>query len=129
MFVTTYDYKYYIEGRYLAILQRAEDLQYDPYLTVVSNLYKTPESSQLSGIMLRYTETVTAPTDEVTDIGVTRDLALGLVHYVKYRMYSDKDLKMATWNYNKFLYYVAKHNSNIKGTPPLRVMPSYGSLR
>jgi len=125
MFATvanTYDYRWYQEGRYLAIVQRQQESIYDPYYSIREDIYRTPFTSDSSAILLRYTVSVTAPSDETTDLGVSREIAMGLVHYVKYKLLEDKDPKMAQWNYNKFLYYTERHNKNVKGKPPVKVM-------
>jgi hypothetical protein len=134
MFATsanTYDYRWYQEGRYLAFVQRQQESIYDPYYSVREDIYRTPFTSDSSAILVRYTVPVTVPTAETTDLGVSREIAMGLVHYVKYKLLEDKDANMARWHYNKFLYYVERHNKNYKGKPPIRVMPALnpGALR
>ena len=122
MFIT-YDYRYYIEGRYIAILQRQQESIYDPYYDVREDVYKTPTEDDDEGILLRYTVSQSASTSETTDLGISRDLALGIVHYVKARLAEERgDMRMREWHYNRFLYYTSKHNSNVKGSPPSMVM-------
>ena len=122
----TYDYRWYQEGRNIAILQRQQESIYDPYYSVREDIYKTPQTADSSAILLRYTVSVTAPALETTDMGVSREIAMGVVHYVKAKLIEDKDPKMYQWHYNKFLYYVTRHNQNMKGIPPSLVMPAQG---
>ena len=122
---TTYDYRWYQEGRYLAILQRQQESIYDPYYSIREDIYKTPGTADSSAILLRHTVVVTTPASETTDLGVSREIAMGIVHYVKAKLSEDKgDPKMYQWHYNRFLYYITRHNQNVKGIPPSRVMPS-----
>ncbi len=124
MFATTYDYRWYPEGRNIAILQRQQESIYDPYYSIREDVYKTPSNADTNAILLRYTLSVTAPTSETTDMDISRDLGMGIVHYVKAKMSEDKgDIKMYQWHYNRFLYYVNVHNRNVKGSPPSIAMP------
>ncbi len=122
----TYDYRWYQEGRNIAILQRQQESIYDPYYSVREDIYKTPGTADSSAILLRYTVSVTAPVSETADMGVSREIAMGVVHYVKAKLREDTDSKMYQWHYNKFLYYVTRHNQNRKGIPPSLVMPAQG---
>ena len=129
MFTTndnTYDYRWYTEGRYFAFLQRQMESVYEPYYTVREDIYRTPFTADSSAILVRYTVPVTVPASETADLGVSREIAMGLVHYVKAKLLEDKDKRMYQWHYNRFLYYVERHNKNVKGKPPALAMPVSG---
>jgi hypothetical protein len=102
MFATsanTYDYRWYQEGRYLAFVQRQQESIYDPYYSVREDIYRTPFTSDSSAILVRYTVPVTVPTAETTDLGVSREIAMGLVHYVKYKLLEDYwKTRMLIWH-------------------------------
>jgi hypothetical protein len=125
MFATTantYDYRWYQEGLYFAFLQRQQESIYDPYYSVREDIYKTPANSDSNAILVRYTLSLTAPADETTDLGIARELGMAVVHYVKAKLYEDKDPKMYQWHYNRFLYYTSVHNRNVKAAPPTIAM-------
>jgi len=123
-----YDYRYYIEGRYLAILQRALDSVYDPYLTLDDDLFLTPQNADTDAILIRHTVHVAAPTDATTDMGISYELAQAVVHYVKAKFAEDVDKRMYNWHMNKFYEMVEAHNTNLNG--PKRAMPNYlGAMR
>jgi hypothetical protein len=125
MFATTantYDYRWYQEGLYFAFLQRQQESIYDPYYSVREDIYKTPANSDSNAILVRYTLSLSAPASETTDLGIARELGMGVVHYVKSKLLEDKDLNLSRWHYNKFLYYCNVYNRNVKGAPPTIAM-------
>jgi len=102
---TIYDYRWYVEGKYLALLQFNDD-----------SMFTTPENAQTNAILVRYTKAKTVPTLETTDLGISGDLGTAVTHYVKYKMLEDtQDERQRQWHWNKFLYYVQLHNKNLKG--------------
>lgn len=120
MFATIYDYRWYSEGRYIAILQGAIDTIYD---FLEDDLFLTPTSADTDAILLRHTVSVTAPSDETTDLGISRELAMAIVHYVKSKLVEDTDKRMNQWHYNKFLGFIQRHNMNHKTPDSSRAMP------
>jgi hypothetical protein len=126
---TYYDYRYYIDGRNIAILQDAQDIFYDPYIDYGDRMYVTPESSDSSGIMLRYTVSITAPTDEQTDIGVDRFLARAIVHYVKAKMLEDTDPRMSEWNMKQFKTLVQRQRRRKLGSMRVNAPNYMGAVR
>lgn len=118
-----YDYRWYTEGRYLAILQRTLGSVYDPYFRI-EDLYVTPSEADSSAIYVRYTVTITTPTDEESDLGVTGELGKAIVYYVKARLAEEnEDDKGALKNMNRFYYYISREMNNRRGTIRI-VMPS-----
>jgi hypothetical protein len=115
-----YDYRWYDDGGKFAFVQRRRDYIFSPYITYADEIFGTPNASDTNAIVLRYVKKRTAPSDEVTDLGVSRDLAIAIVHYVKYKFLEDnEDKAQRRWHYNRFLYYIQRHNRNIKGQPVL----------
>ena len=113
---TLYDYAYYIDGKYIAILQKTVSSIYNPYLRINENLYLTPENSDSSGIMIEYSVTSTAPTDDQSTLDVDAQTALALVDYVKYRLYEERENEqMAQRFYNKFLSRISRANRDKQG--------------
>lgn len=118
-----YDYRYYIDGRYIAILQRSTDSVFDPYITMDEDLFETPSEADSSAIYVRYSVTYARPTNEEADLGVVGLLSLALVHYVKARLAEDSgDERKQEKQYNQFLKYVEKERLNRRGGIPV-VMP------
>lgn len=120
-----YDYRWHVDGRYLAILQRAVDSVYDPYVTLEDDLFLTPQNADSEAILVRHTASVSVPEDVTTDMGISRELFLAVVHYIKSKLVEDSDVRMYEWHRKKFHYYVERHNFNLKGNPPSTVMPNY----
>jgi len=124
-----YDYRYFVDGRHIAILQNAQDITYDPYIDYGDEIYVTPTQSDSSGILLKYTVTISAPLDEETSIGVDRFLARAIVHYVKAKMVEDTDLRMYQFNMNKFHELVQRQRRRKLGTSRIN-SPNYtGAIR
>jgi len=125
-----YDYRWYDEGLYFAFLQRQNESVYDPYYSIKEDIYKTPENADTDAILVRYSLSLSCPSGETTDMGISREVGMGIVHYVKAKLAEDSgDMKMYQWHYNRFLYYVNTHNRNMKAAPPRKVMPSAEALR
>jgi hypothetical protein len=121
---TLYDYRWYNEGKYIAFLQREVDSIYNPYLTASDDVFVTPETAQTDAILVRYTVSVTVPTSETTDFGVSREIGMALEHYVKYRMKEDTDINMSKYHYRKFRELIFRHMRNLKGATGAKVIPS-----
>ena len=101
---TVYEYRYWIDGRRIAIVQRAIDTVYSDSSIITSDFFVAPEQDDTSAIMLQYAYTVTQPTAESDTIDVSNTLALALVDYVRHRVLEDKgDAKGAEGYYTKFL--------------------------
>src|SRR3972149_796988 len=104
---TLYDYRWHQEGRYIAILQRSIDSVYDPYLSLADDLFITPSVSDSSAVYLRYTVTQTAPSSETVDLGLSQNLSLAVVHYVKARLAEEKeDFKWQFYHTSQFYKYL-----------------------
>ena len=114
----TYEYRWYPEGRNFAFLQRKRDNIYNPYVHLRDDIFVTPTVADTGAIIVRYTVAVSAPADVTSDLGVSEDIAMGVVHYVKYKLLEDGgDTRKRDWHYRRFLYYINKHNKNLKGEP------------
>ena len=125
MSTTTYDYRYYIEGRYLAILQRSISSTYDPYLTLSEDLYTTPAAADANAIYLRHTVACALPSSEESDIGVSGLLAQAMIYYVKSKLYEDAgDEKRAFVARNKFYELIQREMNSRKGG--MRKIMSHG---
>ena len=119
-----YDYRYYIEGRYIALLQRSTDSVYDPYLNLSEDLFTTPSVADTDAIYYRYTKLPTAPTAETSTIDLGKMLSLALVEYVKARLAEDAgDDRSALKHMKKFYYYIGRDQDNKKGAVRM-IMPS-----
>lgn len=126
---TVYDYRYYIDGTKIAILQRQWDSIYDPFLSVTDDLYETPTNSDSSAIYIRYTISRSVP-DNTTDVlPVSKTLSRAIVHYVKAMLAEEKDdLRMNRYHMNRFQYFVSRHQNNLK-TPGRVILPGHiGSI-
>lgn len=122
---TLYDYRWYNDGRYLAILQRQTDSVYDPYLSLNDDLFATPETDDSSAIYVRYTVTQTAPNSETDDDGLPLDLSLAVVHYIKARLAEENgDEGRQMINMKEFYKYLSRNQNNKKGGPRV-VSPGY----
>jgi hypothetical protein len=119
-----YDYRYYIDGRNIAILQNAQDISYDPYIDYGDELYVTPQTSDSSGILLKYTVVISAPSDEETAIGVDRFLARAIVYYVKAKLVEDTDKRLFEWNMREFNKLVQRQRRRKIGSPRIN-SPNY----
>ena len=105
-----YEYRYWIDGRKLSIVQRAIDTVFSDSSVVTSDFFVTPTEDVTDGILLQYAYTVTQPTAESDTIDVSNTLALALVDYVRHRVLEDKgDTKGAEGYYAKFLRRVAEN--------------------
>ena len=114
--MSTYDYRYYIEGRYLGILQRSISSTYDPYLTLNEDLYTTPAESDSNAIYTRYTVNIAMPTNEESDVGVSGLLAQAIIYYVRSKLYEDAgDDKRAFVARNKFYELIQRQMNSRKG--------------
>lgn len=113
---TTFDYRYYIEGRYLGLLQRSISSTYDPYLTLSEDLYTTPAEADSNAIYIRYTAAVVIPSSEESDVGVSGLLAQAIVYYVRSKLYEEAgDENRAMVAYNKFLTLIQREMNSRKG--------------
>lgn len=122
---TLYDYRWYNDGRYLAILQRQTDSVYDPYLSLADDLFATPENSDSSAIYVRYTVTQTAPTAETADDGLPLDLSLAVVEYLKSNLAAEAgDDQKQLKHRSEFYRLLGRNQFNKKGGPRV-VMPVY----
>lgn len=111
-----YDYRYYIDGRKIAILQRSIDSTYDPFIKVRDDIYLTPANSDANGIMIEYNARPTRVTLETDTIDLDQDLAKALVHYIKARVASDKsDYKTESIEMNKFYVSVVERRRALLG--------------
>jgi len=135
---TIYEYAYYIDGRYIAILSKGSTAIYgeDVALTL-RDAWVTPESDDDDGIMLKYTSKVSAPTVETGDINVNEYLTLAIVDYVQYRLLLDKykettnqkDFLAAQIFYGKFLAKISQNEDNKIGSPRIVIPVGVGVLK
>jgi hypothetical protein len=126
---TFYDYRYDIDGDKIALLQRTQEIIYDPHVDYGDEIYVTPTVADSSAILLKYTVTIAAPGDEQTDIGVSRYLGLAIVHYVKAKAVEDSDIRLYEWNMNKFRYYVQRERNSKLGSPRMGLSNYTGSVK
>jgi len=129
MATTYYDYRYAIDGRKLVILQRTREILYDPHVITSDQIFVTPTVADSSAIMLKYTVTINAPADEESEIGVSRYLAQGIVHYVKAKLVEDTDRRLYEWNMRKFYYYVNKERQSKLGSQRVGMANYTGAVR
>lgn len=119
-----YSYRWYNEGRYLAILQENLDLAYTPYIDRGHGIYVTPTVSDTSAIYLRYSVAITGPTNEEDDINVSGPLLRAIEYYVRAKLAEDRDdMRMYRHFKNKFYQYLERKVRNKMGTEARVVMP------
>jgi len=127
---TLYDYTWYIDGRYLAILQNGSSTSYDPDSISMVDMFVTPENDQDAAIMLEYVYSPTNPTAETDTISVNNLLSLAIVDYVKFRMAEDAgNEKLARSFYGKFLSRVSRETDNRTGMPRKAIPTGAGVLK
>ena len=126
---TIYEYAYYLEGDYIAILSKGTDTVTDPdYFTVEQ--WTTPSTDDSDAIMVRYTKSPTAPTTETSDLGMGRRLELALVEYVRGRMAEKAgDERLAQRYMNKFMKMVRQHANNKVADSRMAIPSGCGVLR
>lgn len=112
-----YDYKYYIDGRKIAILQKLTDTSQNPRILVDGDYYGNPQSADTSAIYLRYTVSQSAPTSENDELSVNANLAMAILHYVKarYAEESMNDIKANRYHMNEFYKYIARESNDRRG--------------
>jgi hypothetical protein len=109
---TIYEYAYYLEGDYIAILQKGTDSVSDPYY-LTEEQWLTPSTADSDGVMIRYTKSPTVPTTETSDLGISRRLSLAVVEYVRARMAEKQGNELLAQRYmNKFKIMVRQHTNN-----------------
>jgi len=118
--MVVYDYRYYINGRYIDILQRCTDGVYDPYLSLSDELFVTPENADSNAIYLRWTKLPNIPANENSDIDLSEPLAIACVHYIRSKLLSEDDdnpnnAQLAQMEMNKFHTRVQRYMSTRKG--------------
>jgi len=125
--MAVYGYKYYIDGQNIAILQN-----YNTSLFPLDTrtVYKTPSIDDSSAIYLRYTVTPAAPTSVNSDLGLSKELSLAVVYYVKSRLAEDnEDMRSRDFFYNKFLTYIHRHQNNKRGSARISIPSGITALR
>jgi len=121
-----YDYRYYIDGRYLGILQRSLDLVYDPYVTLDEDIYVTPTVSDSSAILVRFTVRSTLPTSETSDLGLSRNLEHAVVWYVRAKLAEESgDLDRYSYCMNKFHEKIQREYPRRYGLKNRVIVPSH----
>lgn len=120
------DYRYFIDGRKLAILQKkisSESVERE-------EIFLRPSEDDSSAIYIRYTVNVSAPADENTELSVSRELSEAIVNYVKSKLLDDAgEEKKALYYMNKFYTMVSRHRTNIKGPGSFITVGYTGAIR
>jgi hypothetical protein len=111
-----YDYRYYIEGAYIAILQRHLSTSEDPY-AATEDWFVTPTVADTTAIYLRFTKALTLPTDETSDLGLSKDLAMACLYYVKARLAEDQNPRLADKYMSEFYKYVSRERQRTQPDP------------
>ena len=125
-----YEYRYYIDGRKLALLQRALNTTFSDTGIITADFFVTPTADATDAVMLEYSYAPSTPTTEAETIDVSPMLALALIDYVKHRAYEDKgDEKKANEYYGKFLRRVAENETRKKGAPQRAIPGGVTALR
>ncbi len=123
-----YDYAFYNDGEKLALLQRVATSTYDPAPAITED-YLTPQADDAQGVMIEYTSDKDYPTDELSNLDVSRQLALAIVDYVKYRLLEDSNPRESDRYYGKFLRRVSRSESNKDGQPAIIIPSGVGALK
>lgn len=121
---TLYDYRYYREGRYLAILQRSSLFTYTPRYKIEDGVWVTPTVSDSSAIAIRYAISPTHVTSS-TDTISNEVLGRALIHYLKYKIYDgQKDYNASNKEYGEFKRLVMRNQRNKDGLLARVVIPN-----
>jgi len=108
-------YRYYISGRYIAILEWHEEL----------GAWLTPTEDETDAIMVKYHKQAATVTDATDSIDVDDRIARALVYYVKMRLAEDRErLDLAQRFKAMFLENIARSQNNKTGTPGRKHIPS-----
>jgi len=127
---TIYDYKYYSDGRHIALLQKQMLTVYDPYIKTKDELYLTPSTSDSEAILLDYTPVLNYPSNEQSVLDVNNRLAKAIVEYVKYKFAEDaEDYKKAGYHKGLFYELVADEKHKKLGGPRVAIPRGVGVLR
>jgi len=127
---TVYDYRYYIHGRQIAIIQRQLDNIHDPYLISNDIMYQTPASSDVSAIQIVCTKKPTAPTDETSTIDLSATLVNAVEAFVKSKLYEDKeDENRADYHMKDFYRKLELHEENLRGSQAIMMTVGPGMIR
>lgn len=122
--MAVYDYKYYIRGRQIALLQRQVDSVYDPFITSSELVYETPSNDDPVAIRIECTIKPTAPSDETGTIDLPSMLFKAVEDYIKARIAEDNNEFQLSDRYIKEFYRkIGIHRQNMSGGFPT-IMPS-----
>lgn len=126
-----YEYRYYIDGRKIAILQKLSDTSENPRILVDGDFFGNPQTSDSSAIYLRYTVSQSAPTSENDEVSVNANLAMGILHYVKGRYAEEvtKDMVASRYHMNEFYRYISRESSDRRGHPRTVMVNYEGAIR
>ncbi len=107
---TVYDYRYYIDGRYIAIVQRQSDQTYDPWLKIEDDVFSVPQVSDSSAIYIRFSIATTQSfATESTTIDISNNLAQGIIEYIRSKFAQERgDERKEIYHYNNFLRYISR---------------------
>lgn len=113
----TYDYKYYIEGNQLAILEAGINVSIAPRYDAGNGIWVTPENNDTGAIMVEYSDIISAPASETDSMTTNQQVSLAVVDYVKHRLFEDagEDVKAMRY-YNRFLSKIYHERNSIAGS-------------
>ena len=112
---TFYDYRYLIDGDKMVILQNNTSITDNPYLTE-NEVFLTPSASDSSAIYIQFTTTITAPSDENTDLGLPTTVERAILQHVKAQFAEDRgDHRAYLIHRQKFYRLLEQANKNLEG--------------
>ena len=124
-----YEYVYYIDGDKIALLQKVDDIQYDPYIDFGDEIYSTPSVSQENAVELVFQPTVSAPADEQTELSVSRQLARAIACYVGARLIEDEQPALADRKMREFYKLVQQEARNLRVAMPTGAVNFLGAIK
>lgn len=131
MSTTYYEYRYYIDGRQIAILQRLTDTAENPRILIDGEYFGVPQTADSSAIYLYYTVKVGEPLVETDTLSLNDTLSMAVLHYVKARVAeeSTRDMRAYQFHMNEFHRLIQKESENRRGHSRT-VSPNYlGAIR
>lgn len=123
------DYRFFINGNTISILQRRVDETYRLYKFDIDALYVTPTVNDTDAIYVRYTKENDIPNSETDDLGISHNLSLAVVHYIKYRLLEDRDPRLSSYNYRMFLKLLQRERNNRTSKPHASTSHYVGAVK
>jgi hypothetical protein len=124
------EYAYYVDGNKIAILKKYTSSLGQNGVYVDADYWATPDTADANAILFQFNVKISAPTTDTSDINANDILSLGIVEYVKYRLYEDLgDYVKARYHYKQFKIKIYESTDNRLGSPTIVAPPRLAALR